>query len=95
MIRKFAIPVTLASLVSAHSIVAHANEGRWTTTVWAGPVFTPEGTMYGGGSAEIADLGTLDPSLADASGSISANHLSFGKGAGGGRAVFLSKRERP
>ncbi len=79
MIRKFAIPVTLASLVSAHSIVAHANEGRWTTTVWAGPVFTPEGTMYGGGSADIADLGTLDPSLADSSGSITANHLSFGK----------------
>ncbi|HZF16609.1 MAG TPA: hypothetical protein VE046_11760 [Steroidobacteraceae bacterium] len=78
MLKKYALPMTLAGFCATHAVAASAaDDGRWSTTIWAGALFNPGGTMQFATTGSIADLGTLDPGFADESASTSIRRLSF------------------
>jgi hypothetical protein len=77
MLKKFALPMTLAGLCATYTATAAVGDGRWTTTIWAGPLFTPQRTMQPGASGAIENIGSLDSTLAGDSGTTTVDRLSF------------------
>lgn len=78
MLKRIALPMTLAGFCATHAATATAaDDGRWSTTLWAGALFNQAGTMQFATTGSIADLGSLDPALADNSGSTTVKRLSF------------------
>ena len=78
MLRKFALPLTLAGLSAVYTGAAHANEDSpWDTTLWIGPLFSQHGTAQFDADGSIADLGSLDPAFANDSATTTIDRLSF------------------
>lgn len=77
MLKKLALPMTLAGICATHSGSAQADDARWATTIWAGPLFTGHDTAQFGTSGGLADLGSLDPAFSEDSATTSIKGLSF------------------
>ncbi|MGH8261849.1 MAG: hypothetical protein ACRETU_05595 [Steroidobacterales bacterium] len=78
MLRRLAMPLTLAGLSAVYAGAVHADENSpWDTTLWIGPLFSQHGTAQFNAAGSIADLGTLDPAFADDPATTSIDRLSF------------------
>jgi len=78
MLRKFALPLTLAGLSAVYAGAVHADEDSpWDTTLWIGPLFSQHGTAQFDAAGSIADLGSLDPAYANDPATTTIDRLSF------------------
>ncbi|HKU13473.1 MAG TPA: hypothetical protein VJQ52_03705 [Steroidobacteraceae bacterium] len=79
MLSKYSlIPVALVALGGSELAAANTyDEGQWITTFTAGTGLVSRGTLGGRGSADIADLGVINPSFGGDAGSVQIDHLQF------------------
>jgi len=70
------IPVALAALGGAGAASA-ADQGAWVTSFMAGSEFLENGSLNPHVTRDVADLGTIDPSLAGMSGQARIDQLQF------------------
>ena len=70
------IPVALVALGGAGAASA-ADQGQWVTSFMAGSEFLENGSFNPHATRDIADLGTIDPSLAGLSGQARVDQLQF------------------
>lgn len=71
-------PVALLALGGAQLASARDyDEGQWVTTFMAGSGLIPNGSFNGQTGATVADLGSIDPALADITGKTTIDHLQF------------------
>jgi hypothetical protein len=72
------IPVALVALGGTELASASSyDEGQWVTTFMAGSNFIENGSFNPRVSANIADLGAIDPTLGGVSGTAMIGHLQF------------------
>jgi hypothetical protein len=70
------VPVALVALGGAGAASA-ADQGQWVTSFMAGSEFLENGSFNPHATRDIADLGTIDPSLAGMSGQARVDQLRF------------------
>jgi hypothetical protein len=64
-------------LYGVHSANAATAEGRWAVTLLAEPALVPRGVIHGDSTGQIADLGSLNSSLAGVSAATALNRIHF------------------
>jgi hypothetical protein len=86
MFKRFSVPlafitplITLGTTLGATHAAAAAdyNEGQWVTTFTAGTALMPHGTFQAGAAGAVADLGSLNATLAGESAAVAVDRLSL------------------
>lgn len=72
------LPVALAALGGTQLASASTyDEGQWITTFSAGSNLVSQGTFTSRAGVNVADLGSINPTLAGESGNVTIDHLQF------------------